>query len=298
MSKAGQSLLARVFRGSSRSVFDLAMDRALLDRLATPGVHEKQISHFLGEDGLRFVASEPLFAKPLVILAFTNRSGSTLLAEYMRQSGMFHGLGEFANHDFVKKQMRERRLDTFPGLIKSLAGSAGARQLFGLKASWDQIAMLARWNIPAMFTGIRIVRISRHDMLAQAISYSIAEQTRQWTSTQQASGQDPVFNAHDIDRIIREQQLHDALIRLVAQALGAPSYGVIYEGLCANPTPHMREILAYCGVPRPHWVPEEPKLKKQAGPVNQAFRAAYLELARERMLGSPTTSAEGPGESA
>lgn len=291
MNKSSQGLLARMLRSSRGLIHEAGMPTTLLGRLATPGLHERQISRDLGEDRLRFEGNAPLFDKPLVLLAFTNRSGSSLLADYMRQSRMFLGMGEFSNHDFVRNQMAKRELENFPSLIWSLAAKAGPRQLFGLKVSWDQMAMLARWNIPAMFTGLKIVHITRSDPLAQAISYSIADQTRQWTSIQQASAQTPVFNAEDIDRIMREQQTQDALIRVVAQAMDAPPYGVVYEGLCANPTGHMRAILAFCGVARPHWEVQESVLQKQAGQVNQAFRTAWLEHAHEKMFGSKPDTA-------
>ncbi len=42
--------------------------------------------------------------------------------------------------------------------------------------------MLLRWNIPAMFNGIAIYRVVRHDIVDQAVSMAIAEQTGKWTS--------------------------------------------------------------------------------------------------------------------
>ena len=265
---------------------------SLLDRIATPGRHERMLENALGPARLRYEGAAPAFDKPLILIGFTNRSGSTLLAEYMRQSTMFRGLGEFANHDFVLRQMQDRGLESYPDLIAQLAGGGRAQQLFGLKASWDQMAMLARWNIPAMFTGLKVVHITRRDPLAQAISYSIAEQTDQWTSHQQANGQEPIFSAGALDRIMREQQMQNVLIGLLAQAMGAPLHGAVYEGLHADPAACLRGVLAFCGVPRPEWQPDPPGLRKQAGEANARFHAAYLAQARENLL---STSAKGPG---
>lgn len=268
---------------------------SLLDRIATPGRHERRLESALGAARLRYEGTAPLFDKPLILIGFTNRSGSTLLADYMRQSAMFVGLGESANHDFVLRQMQSRGLESYPDLIAQLAGAGGTRHLFGLKASWDQMAMLVRWNIPAMFSGLKVIHITRRDPLAQAISYSIAEQTDQWTSRQHANGQEPVFNVDVIDRIMREQQMQNVLIGLVAQVMGVPLHGVVYESLVADPAACLRGVLGFCGVARPDWQPRAPGLSKQAGEVNARFRAAYLARARGRLL---PTSAKDPDGSA
>lgn len=272
---------------------------SLLDRIATPGRHERVLENALGAARLRYEGAAPLFDKPLILIGFTNRSGSTLLAEYMRQSTMFLGLGEFANHDFVQNQMQSRGLESYPDLIARLAGGGRAQQLFGLKASWDQMAMLARWNIPAMFTGVRVVHIIRRDPLAQAISYSIAEQTDQWTSHQQANDQEPVFSAGALDQIMREQQVQNVLIGLLAQAMGASLHGVVYESLHANPAACLQAVLGFCDVPRPDWHPSPPSLRKQAGEVNARFHAAYLARTKARLLsGAEPRSAGDPDDSA
>lgn len=256
----------------------------VLGPLTRPGLHEGKILNQLGKDRVSFTGSAPEFKGRLILLAFTNRSGSTLLGEYMRQTGMIHGLGEFSNHDFVIRQMEKAQLNSFPDLIRHLNKGRKPHQIFGIKASWDQITMLVRWNIPAMFEEVRVVHISRRDILAQAISYAIASQTKQWTSTQKTNGSEPVFDANALDLIMAEQQSQDARIRLVCQLFDIPNYAMTYEGLCANPTGHMRAVLTFCGVPRPKWEAVTPQLKKQAGLVNERFRDAYLEIARGQVL--------------
>ncbi len=256
----------------------------LLERIARPGQHEREITALLGADNVIYRGAEPEFDYPLVLLGFSNRSGSTLLGEYLRQSGKVHGLGEFCNHDFVGNQIRKAGLETFPDLIRQLEKGRGARPLFGLKVSWDQLAMLLRWNIPAMFAGVRLLHISRLDLLGRAVSMSIARQTGKWASTQEGSGVEPVLNMEEIDALIQHQQLGDALLRLTAGAFDLPFHWLAYEGLLHNPTQHIRSALHFIGTPCPGWEPQPPRLQKQAGPVNEAFRASYLQEVRGRLL--------------
>lgn len=267
----------------------------MLGRLGEPGLHERNILAALGPERVAFTGDAPEFKGPLVLIGFANRSGSTLLSDYMRQTGAFRGLGEFSNHDFALRQIDEKGLESFPDLIRHLHKATLPRnraatapdQIFGFKAAWDQIMMLIRWNIPAMFEGVRIINITRKNILSQAISYSIASQTRQWTSKQEKGEVEPVFSGSDLDKIMREQQSQVALLRHICCVFNLPCQELTYEGLCANPNAHLRSVLAFCGVPRPNWETKSPTFAKQASTTNEAFRRKYQELARERVLKPP-----------
>ena len=65
----------------------------ITDALAEQGPHESKI-RALFPDAFAWQGPEPLFSKPLYVLAFTNRSGSNLLADYLLQTGRFRGFGE------------------------------------------------------------------------------------------------------------------------------------------------------------------------------------------------------------
>ena len=56
-----------------------------LKSLRTPGRHETTIKRQFGSR-VRFEGTAPVFDKPLILMAFTNRCGSHLLADYLRQT--------------------------------------------------------------------------------------------------------------------------------------------------------------------------------------------------------------------
>ena len=134
--------------------------------LADQGTHEKQVrAMFPGAFEWRGTA--PVYQAPLYILAFTNRSGSNLLADYLRQTGLMRGFGEGLNWDHIERDIARTPTASFPDYITQLAGPPGGTQSWGIKASWDQIVMLQRARIPAMFSGVRIIHTVREDILGQ-----------------------------------------------------------------------------------------------------------------------------------
>jgi len=251
------------------------------------GLHERRIAtQFAGR--CRFAGDAPVFARRLILLGFTNRSGSTLLAEYLRQSGRVAGGMELLNHDIVATQVASHPADDFPvyitGLVHRLGGDDG--DAFCLKASWDQIAMLYRWNIPAMFRSTRMIHIRRADVVGQAVSHAIADQTKSWTSQQHAAGITPVFDARRIGAIIaRQARAHDA-IALAAQVLDVPCVDITYEQLATAPTLHVQRVLGACGVDvAPGWQVRATVLQKQATAVNAGFAARYRAILRSSLTG-------------
>ncbi len=254
-----------------------------LKALRSASRHESTIKRQFGGD-VRFAGEKPIFSKPLILMAFTNRCGSHLLAEFFRQTGQLAGFGEFLNHDVVANQSAEHGYASFPDYIAGLEARLCPKgQGFGLKASHDQLAMLLRWNIPAMFPGVRMVHIFREDALAQAVSLSIARQTEQWTIHQQSNGTQATFQRQQIETIIESNEAANTTFRLVAQAAAIPRMQISYEQLVNDPGTYVRRLFAFCGVDAPGWVPRAPNVRKQAGAQNAAFAQAYRDLVKAEL---------------
>ncbi|TKW65776.1 MAG: hypothetical protein DI616_12910 [Paracoccus denitrificans] len=52
------------------------------------------------------------------------------------------------------------------------------------------------WNILSMFRGAKIINIERNDAVDQAVSMSIAKQTKSWSS-EQGTATDPEYDYSD-----------------------------------------------------------------------------------------------------
>lgn len=248
-------------------------------RLSSIGTHQRSIER-LYPGRTRFEGEAPIFDVPLIVMGFTNRSGSHLLAELLSQSGRIRGFGEFLNAEVVANMKVKFGTDSFPDHVAALARSlCEPGQMFGLKASWDQFLMLLRWNIPAMFTEVRMLHMTRSDRIAQAVSHSIALQTRRWTSLQADTGRVPEFRPAEIERLMVNANEADDLIRLITLARNIPYGKAVYETLHHNPEVQMPHLLRFCGIDPALWKRRPLSLAKQADATNVAF----IEQMRARL---------------
>lgn len=252
----------------------------VIDLLTTPGVHEQHVRKYFGERAF-FTSGQQVFAGPLVLLAFSNRSGSNLLGDYLRSAG-FPGFHEQLNYPTILTTADREQLHSFPDYIKFAARGSS---LFGVKASTDQIAMALRLNIANMFSGIKVIHIVRTDAIGQAISFSIADQTKQWTSEQAAlPGVEPRFRYDDISRRLNSALAHRIAVPFLCQLFSIPYLCVFYEGLIANPHQVMQKIGEFLGHDLTQWTPPAPTISKQANELNDQFKRQFAEALRKKVL--------------
>lgn len=243
----------------------------ITDALSKGGQHEQNIRKMFPNSFI-WNGETPLFPKPLFILAFSNRSGSNLLADYLRQTGRFRGFGESLNWDQVKRSHDDRPVAGFSDYILRLAGSHNEPRHWGVKASWDQIIMLQRARITSMFTGVKIIHSLRHDILGQAVSHWIAHQTNQWTSAHKAKSDSVDFSLGSVEQIIMDIIRSNAYIQQVTEAFNMPRAIVTYENLQSDPTTEIRRLAAALSVDLGEWIPNAPKIAQQRNERNDDFR--------------------------
>ena len=261
-------------------------DTSLLSQLSRPGTHELHIKEtFQGR--CRFEGDSPVFPERLVILAFTNRSGSNLMAEYMRQANHVGGLGEVLNHDVVATRAAERGIQSMPDYFEDLHSQfAPGPKALGIKASWDQLAMLLRWNILDMFPKVIVVHMLRHDIVAQAVSYGIALQTKAWTSKQKPLDIEPDLDPQEVMHSVAQFHRANLNIRLLTKAYGMERFDIGYETIMNAPEINVTRVLHAARLAGPNWTPRTPGLAKQANDRNDAFTEALYARLRTAVEGS------------
>lgn len=244
--------------------------QSLLDVLGNPGIHERSIAD-LFSGRVSFSGEGPVFPKPLRIMAFTNRCGSNLLADYLRQTGKIGGFHESLNHDTVDTAAERHGIENFPDYVSYLFESMAVDGNFGVKASWDQIAMLGRWKILSMFPGATIIHMRRADVISQAISHCIAHQTKRWTSAQKGIDKKPVYSFAQIEKIVESINFSNSVIPIVARVMGLPLTGVLYEGLTRNAEAVVTNLGKSLSLDLAEWTPKQPKISRQSDAVNSEF---------------------------
>ncbi len=241
----------------------------IFETIANKCSHEKVLSKYFKAGCYHDGTVE--FASPLLLIGFTNRCGSNLLGGYMRALDGIGGFQEQLNHDAVKNLSSKQGLRTFPDYIRHV--SKGARQ-YGFKASVEQVGMLYRFGIARMYPSVRVLHVVRNNTLAQAVSFSIADQTKQWTIRQKKVA-DARYDRKDISRRLDWISSQNQAMRLAAQVFNFSYETITYEDLVANPQQAITKAGAFFGAPPPATVPV-PALTRQADEINDAFIGRYL----------------------
>ena len=246
--------------------------------LATQGVHEKEARRFFGEN-FEFKGAEFVNDGPLICLGFTNRSGSNLLGGYLRAQPGLLGFHEQLNYPPIIKQSKELGIDSFPNYIAQLSAKR-PKAAHGVKASVEQLMMLQRANIPAMYKGgLKLIQIRREDLIGQAISHHIALQTLAWTSRTETNvpKAEIVFDAERISRIAKSIRHSEFLMDIFVETYKVPRLQISYSELTETPLVSLNKVAKFLKKAPSRIVVPDPILARQSNALNDEFRARYRQ---------------------
>ena len=152
---------------------------------------------------------------------------------------------------------------------------------FGMKASLDQVVMLLRSGaIPHLFPRVNWLTVHRRNVLAQAISFSIAQQTQRWQSFEAGNGREPRYDFDDILWRMNEISASYQNIASFCSASALAVHNIEYEAFVDDPWAHTKAAAAHCGEEVATLDSERLRLKQQSSPVNdrfgEQFRQDYL----------------------
>ena len=241
-----------------------------------PGAHEKALRNYFSDfDFPREV--EPLNS-PICIMVFVNRSGSSLICEYMRATGRFTGFGEPLNHDLVVERSKRLGISSFPDYLQWLHKNAYKENaMFGMKASCDQVMMLLRSGaIPKYFSDVRWVLIQRSDIVSQAVSFSIAAQTKKWTSFQSGNEVEPGYYFKDIKNRVSAISLAYASMHALFALLGIRPFRIVYEEFVADPELGTKRFADYLGARDVRVEKSMLRMKSQSSSLNSEYREKFV----------------------
>ncbi|MAL94645.1 MAG: hypothetical protein CME40_06190 [Haliea sp.] len=235
------------------------------------GVHEREIEKLYGS--LNVSSSATLLAPEVCIMLFTNRSGSSLVCDYLRATEKLSGMGEPLNYPLVLERSSEHDISSFEGYMKWLMTHVHEPgTLFGMKASADQALMLLRSGvIPNCFANVRWMAVRRRDILAQAVSHFIAAQTNQWASFHNGNQRSPKYSyrgikSHVLGVVEDNQRISDFCFQL-----GIEPIQVIYEDFLGDPESNTIALTRQLGVAGASVNRSHLKREKQAGSLNREF---------------------------
>jgi LPS sulfotransferase NodH len=137
--------------------------------------------------------------------------------------------------------------------------------------------MLARTGMIPNLLHPYIIFVRRRDIIGQAISFLIAEQTQQWTTLDRESKKDVVYDADRILLHMRGISNSYAMLEQVLTILRLPVHTVVYEEFLDRPNDIVSRIgLSIAGdALLPHL--DELRLSRQRGDLTTKFRQRFYE---------------------
>jgi LPS sulfotransferase NodH len=209
-------------------------------------------------------------------MAFVNRSNH--VADVLKSTGRFVGFDEMLNDTVIRHLAPQYGVSTLSAYIEKVLSQQVkyAGQVWGVKAGSAQLAMLLRYGIIANILRPSVIRVRRRDIVAQAISMMIAEQTRQWTSLDEKSDTETQYDGQRIVHHIRSISNSYALLDQVVATVGLPVFDIVYEEFLDRP----HDIVSDLGLKLigQSVVPQMDKLQltPQRNDINIEFRNRFV----------------------
>lgn len=188
------------------------------------------------------------------LLASEQRTGSNLLCALLQQSGVAGFTTEYLHLPSLPSVMDRLGLDDVDAYLDSvMRRRTTPNGVFGFKAHYEQIDAFLRRTRRGLPPGLRIVRMLRDDVVAQAVSLYLASRTGTWLVAGRRTSPEPEVEADYDFEIIRNAVViivrqRNAWTRLF-QRLGIKPPVVAYEALTADPAGVCRNVIARLGIP-------------------------------------------------
>lgn len=233
-------------------MYVVPIKRHLLDfrrnkqKRTTMTTHAAKITSFYRKrlDSDKF--SEPLTEDKVLFIGFTNRSGSTLLSHLFKNAN----LGgaelkdknfEYFNFENVRPSSMKKGFFYFNEYYSwAIENSRGDLGYSTVKVNWDQLDFLAQLY-EGLNERVKVFYIRRQNIIAQAVSLSVALQSKAWTSEHQVKGE-VSFDAEQIHScrniIVRSEEKFEETFR----KYGIKPFRISYEALVDDTELHMKKI--------------------------------------------------------
>ena len=184
------------------------------------------------------------------VVCSTPRTGSTLLCRLLGQTGTMGLPMEYFNPHLHLRFLRRRfGSDDVATIARTLmAVRSTPNGCFGFKAHYDQFARFGAQRRPHfVFPELKYVFVTRDDLLAQAISYSRALLSGEWTRAGEGAQATPFDKQHILaclDYISSRNRMWETYFSVC----GIRPMRLGYEQLCADPGGAIDAVCRHVGV--------------------------------------------------
>lgn len=220
----------------------------------------------------RYDVAEATETTDLLVILSTPRSGSTLLCDHIYRHGLCLPHEYFQPFQYMPalaerwdaREDGETDLKTYVRQLRKFRTFPNGWLGVNLHAKHLQIWIAAQPHLQNLRQ--HYVHVLRRDQIAQAVSYHIASQTRQWSSQFERQGT-PEYDFNKIRNRLSEIQMGNTAIEAFLRTRELDSETVYYEDLVQNPASELKKIE---GMPREIEI-KEAGIERQAGALSQEF---------------------------
>jgi LPS sulfotransferase NodH len=211
-----------------------------------------------------------------------HRSGSTLLCRMIGTTGVLGYPDEYfkrrAQEAGPGEIVARLRLPVEKGM--SANGVAAVKMFENHFREVTEICRIEDW-----FPQRTFVFVQRLDKLDQAISWARARQTKQYRSFESGKSQ-ALYSRRMIGKALAQILTIEAEWELYFARNGINPIRIAYEAFLADPRRHLVEIAEAVGqvIPAQTWAIEETGLSVQRDETNAAWKARFIEEARDPSL--------------
>lgn len=223
----------------------------------TESEHQRDIEQHFGDALSRPLSDKEtqlLASLDIFFVAFSNRSGSTLLSEMLFQCEVaVPPKAEVFNSDSVIPVCVEHGIPTFTDYFLQVVGGWHKAGLVGFKIGPRQLFWLTRSGLLRHFNSVKVINSLRRDRVLQAVSLYIARHTGQWQSHMdtRADADAIAYSATEIAGALRQITDDQLLIEYYAQLHGIACLKIVYEDLLADSDHELRRALDFLDVAVP-----------------------------------------------
>jgi LPS sulfotransferase NodH len=210
------------------------------------------------------------------IICSTGRSGSSLLTSLLILTGNLGVPHEYIHPQHAKVLFERYELNPNTPLETYMASVRKKRTtpngIFGVKLHLVHLINLVQISMfEKLFPTPLCVFISREDVVAQAVSYAIAEQTNKWTS-RGTEINEPKYNAEVISRHVQRINMENNSWEKFFLSSSIEPLRVTYEEILSDPNEIIKSISTSLGIHNIKKVSvEDAHFSKQSNELNQEW---------------------------
>lgn len=217
-----------------------------------------------------------------IIIASSPRSGSHMLGHAMSATGAMGVPYEYCQPGNLKRWSRLTGKRDTRGVLKAIMARRTTKNgVFSIKFHANQLRAIGGMDgALKFFPNPHFVKIYRSNLLKQAVSMSIAQQTGVWISGQESNGRTPEYSHEAIaGNLSKLAAMVDKWDRDISAA-GLPSVGFEYQEVARSTPDVLARIAEHCGIEDYAQV-ESPPTKKLGGQRNAEWAARFAAEAEQ-----------------